>query len=197
MMTMSQCGVRKMYHDQESAVSPVVGVMLMLVVTIIIAAVVSAFAGGMGSSQKTAPQVTFNAEYSQSGGMTIYHNGGDTLTIGEFKILLTPSSNMYSIESDTYTTEINQTLIQKDNKDGITWFRATKGTRDVSAFKAGDIAYITIENCSTKILTPGLYSTTSGNFGINRTDFVGSTFFLDFVTKDGKRISRIEVPITS
>ena len=34
---------------REHAVSPVVGVMLMLVVTIIIAAVVSAFAGGLSS----------------------------------------------------------------------------------------------------------------------------------------------------
>ena len=37
----------------ERAVSPVVGVMLMLVVTIIIAAVVSAFAGGMTGGEST------------------------------------------------------------------------------------------------------------------------------------------------
>ncbi|MDP3563469.1 MAG: type IV pilin, partial [Methanoregula sp.] len=42
----------------ENAVSPVVGVMLMLVVVIIIAAVVSAFAGGLGTNTKKAPQVS-------------------------------------------------------------------------------------------------------------------------------------------
>jgi len=42
----------------EEAVSPVVGVMLMLVVTIIIAAVVSAFAGGISSSQEKVPQAS-------------------------------------------------------------------------------------------------------------------------------------------
>jgi FlaG/FlaF family flagellin (archaellin) len=36
-----------MIEGKEDAVSPVVGVMLMLVVTIIIAAVVSGFAGGL------------------------------------------------------------------------------------------------------------------------------------------------------
>lgn len=36
-----------MIERKEDAVSPVVGVMLMLVVTIIIAAVVSGFAGGL------------------------------------------------------------------------------------------------------------------------------------------------------
>jgi len=40
-------------------VSPVVGVMLMLVVTIIIAAVVSAFAGGLSGSQTKTPQASF------------------------------------------------------------------------------------------------------------------------------------------
>ncbi|MGC9436230.1 MAG: type IV pilin N-terminal domain-containing protein, partial [Methanomicrobiales archaeon] len=39
----------------DDAVSPVIGVMLMLVVTIIIAAVVSAFAGGMADTGKKAP----------------------------------------------------------------------------------------------------------------------------------------------
>lgn len=43
----------------ERAVSPVVGVMLMLVVTIIIAAVVSAFAGGLSGSQTKTPQASF------------------------------------------------------------------------------------------------------------------------------------------
>lgn len=42
------------------AVSPVIGVMLMLVVTIIIAAVVSGFAGDIGLDKKTAPCVTLS-----------------------------------------------------------------------------------------------------------------------------------------
>jgi len=46
--------------SRDAGVSPVVGVMLMLVVTIIIAAVVSAFAGGMTAGEKKAP--TANVE---------------------------------------------------------------------------------------------------------------------------------------
>jgi archaeal type IV pilus assembly protein PilA len=46
----------------ERAVSPVVGVMLMLVVTIIIAAVVSAFAGGMASGTQKAPQASIDVK---------------------------------------------------------------------------------------------------------------------------------------
>lgn len=48
----------KQKFKKDEAVSPVVGVMLMLVVTIIIAAVVSAFAGGISSSQEKVPQAS-------------------------------------------------------------------------------------------------------------------------------------------
>jgi FlaG/FlaF family flagellin (archaellin) len=44
--------------NSEEAVSPVIGVMLMLVVTIIVAAVVSAFAGGLSSATEKAPQAS-------------------------------------------------------------------------------------------------------------------------------------------
>ncbi|ADN37199.1 conserved hypothetical protein [Methanolacinia petrolearia DSM 11571] len=55
-------------HRRESAVSPVVGVMLMLVVTIIIAAVVSGFAGGLieNGAQKT-PSLTMDVKITNSG----------------------------------------------------------------------------------------------------------------------------------
>ena len=54
-------------HVAEDAVSPVIGVMLMLVVTIIIAAVVSAFSGGMMKSEQTAPQASFECVISNDG----------------------------------------------------------------------------------------------------------------------------------
>jgi FlaG/FlaF family flagellin (archaellin) len=48
----------KLVIKKDDAVSPVVGVMLMLVVTIIIAAVVSAFAGGITGDVQKAPQAS-------------------------------------------------------------------------------------------------------------------------------------------
>lgn len=44
--------------NKEEAVSPVIGIMLMLVVTIVIAAVVSAFAGGLVTAQEKVPQAS-------------------------------------------------------------------------------------------------------------------------------------------
>ncbi|ADN36990.1 conserved hypothetical protein [Methanolacinia petrolearia DSM 11571] len=51
-----------MIKYSEDAVSPVVGVMLMLVVTIIIAAVVSGFAGGLAGNTQVAPQASIDVE---------------------------------------------------------------------------------------------------------------------------------------
>ncbi|HJK77866.1 MAG TPA: type IV pilin N-terminal domain-containing protein [Methanocorpusculum sp.] len=52
---------------KNDAVSPVVGVMLMLVVTIIIAAVVSMYAGGLMTNQQAAPSLTMDITIKNSG----------------------------------------------------------------------------------------------------------------------------------
>jgi len=51
----------------EDAISPVVGVMLMLVVTIIIAAVVSGFAGGLMGDQKKSPTIAMDVSIKNTG----------------------------------------------------------------------------------------------------------------------------------
>jgi len=70
----------------ESAVSPVVGVMLMLVVTIIIAAVVSAFAGGLSSGTNKAPQLSMGAEAHNDSNILLDFKGGDTVSGGAITV---------------------------------------------------------------------------------------------------------------
>jgi FlaG/FlaF family flagellin (archaellin) len=53
--------------SRDDGVSPVVGVMLMLVVTIIIAALVSAFSGGLASAQQKAPSLSATTEIRNTG----------------------------------------------------------------------------------------------------------------------------------
>ncbi|HJK77868.1 MAG TPA: type IV pilin N-terminal domain-containing protein [Methanocorpusculum sp.] len=78
---------------QENAVSPVVGVMLMLVITVIIAAVVSGFAGNIVSSTEKAPQVQLKYVGVMAGnissdsgdlgevGLVFEHKGGEDLSL--------------------------------------------------------------------------------------------------------------------
>ena len=64
-------------QKKDDAVSPVVGVMLMLVVTIIIAAVVAAFAGGLGGNVEKTPTVTFDVTMDDNG-LLLTCTGADT-----------------------------------------------------------------------------------------------------------------------
>ena len=76
--------------ERESAVSPVVGVMLMLVVTIIIAATVSAFAGGLVGTADKAPQAAFDTKITAGAygaEMSITHLGGDPIDTARVKII--------------------------------------------------------------------------------------------------------------
>ncbi len=75
--------------ERESAVSPVVGVMLMLVVTIIIAATVSAFAGGLVGTTDKAPQAAFDVKINlgYTNTMAITHLGGDPIDTSRTKLI--------------------------------------------------------------------------------------------------------------
>jgi len=78
---------------KDDAVSPVVGVLLMLVVCIIIAAVVSGFAGGLVSEEEKAPQVALDTSVTvgDSGALTlvIKHKSGDPINTKNVKLVTT------------------------------------------------------------------------------------------------------------
>jgi len=89
---------------QDYAVSPVVGVMLMLVVTIIIAAVVSSFAGGMGTQQQKAPQASIDVMIDGINNKMIFtHQSGDTLNTKDLAIIT------YFTNQTGYTVKHTQT----------------------------------------------------------------------------------------
>lgn len=71
--------LRGLLEDRRS-VSPVVGVILMVAITVILAAVIGAFVLGVGSSSEESPQVSFEYNYDGAGELTIIHASGDTFT---------------------------------------------------------------------------------------------------------------------
>jgi flagellin-like protein len=79
----------RIFSRNEEAVSPVIGVILMVAITVILAAVIAAFVFGMGGSQTVAPTASIVASnYPDSPGadMKIQHKGGDMLKGGEWKL---------------------------------------------------------------------------------------------------------------
>lgn len=107
---------------KELGVSPVVGVMLMLVVTIIVAAVVATFAGGITSSEQIAPTSNFDVSYkalisdvdntnsvpdysptaSKNNGFVFRILGGDSIQLDEIKIMLTSDGSSITFDPSIY-----------------------------------------------------------------------------------------------
>ncbi|WP_292409576.1 MULTISPECIES: type IV pilin N-terminal domain-containing protein [unclassified Methanoculleus] len=80
----------KEQHVAEDAVSPVIGVMLMLVVTIIIAAVVSGFAGELAGTQEKTPQASIAVKTGYVGDnfdISFEHQGGDPIRTKECQFI--------------------------------------------------------------------------------------------------------------
>ena len=84
--------IMNLKERKEDAVSPVIGVMLMLVVTIVIAAVVAAFAGGLGSDVEMAPTAALDIDVTSDGKVKIESLSGEALVTKDISIKVTDAS---------------------------------------------------------------------------------------------------------
>ena len=112
----------KIHSNQEEGVSPVVGVMLMLVITIIIAALVSSFSGSLTHDQKSPPQVTleitplinairdtdvtnevpdYPANFKIVNGIKLRHTGGEPFSLKDIDIQLKSRDAAITFDYDT------------------------------------------------------------------------------------------------
>jgi flagellin-like protein len=71
--------------SNDNAVSPVIGVILMVAITVILAAVIGTFVLNLGGSvQNTSPQASFAFDYTQNPSaddeVTVTHETGDTIS---------------------------------------------------------------------------------------------------------------------
>ncbi|MDP3563694.1 MAG: type IV pilin N-terminal domain-containing protein [Methanoregula sp.] len=117
-------------QGKDAAVSPVVGVMLMLAITVMIAAIVSAAAGGLSGTEKKAPSaildVTFYAAKDYGGysmpSMTIKHISGNVLPTKDLQLITyyrTPSGT-------TVKGSLTGQVAIKGNDTCTTTFKADK-----------------------------------------------------------------------
>lgn len=90
----------------DDAVSPVIGVILMVAITVILAAVIGTFVLGLGDQlQQTSPTATFNFDFDSDGAannaaiVSIGHDGGDTV---DGNLLVTNVDGSTVSDSSTY-----------------------------------------------------------------------------------------------
>ena len=91
----------KQLFTDDDAVSPVIGVILMVAITVILAAVIGAFVLDIGGSQEAAPQVQW--DWSDDGEKVgLAHGGGDTISesqAGQISISISADTSQASVDS--------------------------------------------------------------------------------------------------
>lgn len=113
---------------REGAVSPVVGVMLMLAVTVMIAAIVSTYAGGFSDTSEKVPQTSFKVRANLLENRTYFdHAGGDPISLNSVQVV--------------FLSEENKTTLTKSDIGRICVNFTPVGTSE-STLKAGDTFYI-------------------------------------------------------
>ena len=71
---------------EERAVSPVIGVILMVAITVILAAVIGAFVLGLGDSvSETAPSAQIDFDYNDDE-VTLTHDGGNSFQVSNVEL---------------------------------------------------------------------------------------------------------------
>ena len=93
----------------DNAVSPVIGVILMVAITVILAAVIGTFVLGLGQNvQSTAPQASFSFDQDGNKDVTVSHDGGDTIAYSNIKVTVNGNT--------AYATDGGSAFWDKDGK---------------------------------------------------------------------------------
>jgi len=117
----------KQLLTDDRAVSPVIGVILMVAITVILAAVIGTFVLGLGDQvSENAPQASFSFDFdTANSNVTITHEGGDTLDNSTISIDgddggLAPGDVNHPGDWDDGTVEAGDSITYKDVDNGET-----------------------------------------------------------------------------
>jgi flagellin-like protein len=111
--------IKAFMFDDDRGVSPVIGVILMVAITVILAAVIAAFVLGLGGSSNQAPQVTWDYEENSSGSYTVVHTGGDSFEAGNVNIF-NGSTGQISAGDSTSGVENGTRIVWEDPESDST-----------------------------------------------------------------------------
>ena len=116
--------IKRLFAD-EGAVSPVIGVILMVAVTVILSAVIGTFALGIGTSLDTAPPSNWGSDYSSGGSsdtLTLSHESGDPMEADRLSVVITGSDSnddRYSLSTFGVTGEVSAGTEVKVDSGGV------------------------------------------------------------------------------
>lgn len=138
--------LKKLFSDDD-AVSPVIGVILMVAITVILAAVIGAFVLNIGGSQEQVPQASWAADYSSDASgnnvLTVSQDGGSGVDASTLSVSVAgteywdgsaTSEGAAQTESSDFTYNTDQwygNTISAGDKLEITEDTGTFGSGDV------------------------------------------------------------------
>ena len=99
------------FRENEEAVSPVIGVILMVAITVILAAVIAAFVFGMGSNVGTTKTVAVTVNQNGDDIILTYHGGADASTLNYLTITVEAGA---TVPSEAGATDDKLTKVTKD-----------------------------------------------------------------------------------
>jgi flagellin-like protein len=106
------------FQKNEEAVSPVIGVILMVAITVILAAVIAAFVFNLGGSQSKTPvaSLTITSVTNPGNNITITHGGGDSIDLNKVKAIIDGNSTSHNViallnSTETQYFNVGDTLI--------------------------------------------------------------------------------------
>lgn len=94
------------FRENEDAVSPVIGVILMVAITVILAAVIAAFVFGMSGNVDTQKMVAATATQQGTSIVVTYQGGADYLSVTNLTVTVTNSTGGTENESINGTPEV-------------------------------------------------------------------------------------------
>lgn len=101
------------FLDTEDAVSPVIGVILMVAITVILAAVIAAFVFGMGPPEQ-APSASIRMTNVNGNNITLQNQGGDPIDLSKTTITVTQGDKVLRIAPINATSTINDAFVGGD-----------------------------------------------------------------------------------
>lgn len=118
--------------DDSRAVSPVIGVILMVAITVILAAVIGTFVLGLGDSVESAPQASFNFDLDEdSDELTISHRGGDNVDEADIEVTGTNEDGSVFTGSVFRAGDTKTVDVTGSSGDTVNIVYVSDGSRDI------------------------------------------------------------------
>jgi len=133
---------------EDRAVSPVIGVILMVAITVILAAVIGTFVLGLGDQvSDNAPQASFSFEFSDNSGfdggpgdyVNITHDGGETLDNSTLEVQGDGSDTLTYVSDSTWddATSSGDRIVYENVNSGetirVVWTNPNGGSTNTIA----------------------------------------------------------------